>query len=162
MDTLFENRYTRTKEIMREYCGYMFFRRPSMRICDLLLVFFVVSSILLGSSPVIAVVLLLTAAAQVLAYVYTPAAMQKRDAEAASGGTITVESAATDDLLRFQVSNGAAQELPYAKMKKVVQTKRLILINSEAKLWYILPKDTFTKGTAEDFLAFLKTKGIGK
>jgi hypothetical protein len=162
MDILFENRYTRTKEIMREYCGYMFFLRPSMVICDCLLVFFVVASILLGGSPGIALVLVLTAAAQLILYFYTPNAMEKRDAEAASGGTITVEAAATDDLLLFRVSNGAEQELPYVKMKKVAQTKRLILIYTEAKLCYILPKDTFTKGTAEAFLAFLKEKGIGK
>ena len=51
-------------------------------------------------------------------------------------------------------------ELPYDKVKKIAQTKSLIILRSQANFWYILPKNTFTKGTAEEFLAFLKSKGL--
>ena len=40
------------------------------------------------------------------------------------------------------------------------QTKNLILLKSRANLIYILRKDTFTKGTKDDFIAFLRSKGI--
>ena len=39
-------------------------------------------------------------------------------------------------------------------------TKNLILLHSKAKLIYIFRKDTFTKGTKNDFIAFLKDKGV--
>lgn len=102
--------------------------------------------------------ILFVAAAQIYMYFYTANTMVKRDAEVTSGGTIRVDAAATEDRLLFKASNGSEQELPYAKMKKIIQTKRLILIRSEANLCYILPKDTFTKGTPEAFLALLKEK----
>ena len=158
MEALFENHYERTKEMFREYCGYMFFARPSMLILDVLLVLFTAAAILLGVTPGILLSPVIIAAAQIYMYFYTANTMVKRDAEVTSGGTIRVDAAATEDRLLFKASNGSEQELPYAKMKKIIQTKRLILIRSEANLCYILPKDTFTKGTPEAFLAFLKEK----
>lgn len=42
----------------------------------------------------------------------------------------------------------------------VDKTKNLILLQSKASLIYIFRKDTFTKGTTDDFVIFLRSKGI--
>ncbi|MGI6745062.1 MAG: hypothetical protein ACOX45_02610 [Acutalibacteraceae bacterium] len=41
-----------------------------------------------------------------------------------------------------------------------MQTKNLILLRSEANLVYIFCKDTFSKGTPDEFLTFLSKKGL--
>lgn len=43
---------------------------------------------------------------------------------------------------------------------KAVQTENLILLRSKANLIYIFRKDTFIKGTHEEFIMFLRGKGI--
>lgn len=162
MENKFEIHYTRTKELLREYCLFAYFARPSMIACDCVLLALAAVSVVSGGTPLLALLPVIVIGMKLVLYLTMPNAMAKRDDEAASGGAVTVDASAGEDLLRFRVSNGAEQELPYAKMKKLAQTKHLILVSSEAKLWYIFPKDAFTKGTPEDFLAFLKTKGVGK
>lgn len=50
--------------------------------------------------------------------------------------------------------------VPFSSIKKAFTTKDLIVLQSEAKLLYIFHKDGFTQGSAEEFIAFLKTLGI--
>ena len=165
MDILFENRFVRTKEILQEFYRHAYFKNPVILGGDLaLLALLAVSLILWGTHLPLAVVIVVpvVAAAQFLTYTRAVNAVVKRDAELTNGGGLEVVVTVTPEKLVNTDSTGAALELPYDKVKKVVQTKRLILLQSEAKFWYLLPKDTFTRGTPEEFLAFLKTKGIDK
>lgn len=51
-------------------------------------------------------------------------------------------------------------EVSFDNMKKVILSKNLILIRSAGNMLYIFPKDSFTVGTPESFLEFLKEKGL--
>jgi len=85
--------------------------------------------------------------------------MVKRDAEV-HGKEISVETIVTDAFIQNTATTGAVNKLEYDKIRNVVQTKNLILLRSKANLIYIFRKDTFTKGTKDDFIAFLKVKGF--
>ena len=164
MDILFENRFVRTKEILQEFYRHAYFKNPVILGGDLALVALLAVSLLLWGSHLplaVAVVVPVVLAAQYWSYQRAVKAVMKRDDEITSGGDLEVTVTVTPEKLLNKDSTGAALELPYDKVRKVVQTKNLILLQSEAKFWYLLPKDTFTQGTAEDFLAFLKTKGVG-
>ena len=163
MEILFENRFVRTKEILREFYRYAYFKNPTILIADIaLLALLAVSLLLWGTHLPLAVVIVVpvVAAAQYWTYTRAVNAVMKRDDELTAGGKLEVTAAATEEKLVNTDSTGASMELPYDKVKKIAQTKSLILLRSQANFWYILPKNTFTKGTAEEFLAFLKSKGL--
>ena len=85
--------------------------------------------------------------------------MVKRDIEV-HGKEISVETIVTDDFIQNKASTGAVNKLELNRIKNAAQTKNLILLRSKANLIFIFRKDTFTKGSKDDFIAFLKTKGI--
>ena len=55
---------------------------------------------------------------------------------------------------------GGADTVEFNKIKNAIQTKNYILLRSKANLIYIFCKDTFTVGTKEEFVSFLRAKGI--
>lgn len=86
-------------------------------------------------------------------------AVVKRDEEV-HGNEIAVETIVTEEYIQSTAATGAVNKLGYDKIRYAVQTKNLILLRSKANLIYIFRKDTFTKGTLDDFVTFLKAKGI--
>lgn len=48
--------------------------------------------------------------------------------------------------------------IDYFSIKRVVTTKRLIILVTRARLGYILRRGAFVKGSEEDFLQFIKAK----
>ena len=70
--------------------------------------------------------------------------------------TITV----TEDVIRFCSSVTEDIELKFSNVKKVFRTKHLVVFRSDAKIMYNLRLDSFTKGTPEEFILFLNSKGF--
>ena len=85
--------------------------------------------------------------------------MVKRDSEV-HGKEISVETIVTNECIQNTASTGAVNKLEYDKIRSAVKTKNLILLRSKANLIYIFRKDTFSKGTTDEFIAFLTSKGI--
>ena len=85
--------------------------------------------------------------------------MVKRDSEV-HGKEISVETIVTNEYIQNTASTGAVNKLEYDKIRSAVKTKNLILLRSKANLIYIFRKDTFSKGTKDEFIAFLASKGI--
>ena len=83
----------------------------------------------------------------------------KRDHEL-HGKDIEVEVIVTDTFIQNTASTGSVNKIEYEKIKGAVQTKNLIILRSKANLLYIFRKDTFEVGTKDDFIVFLKAKGI--
>ncbi len=164
MEILFVNSYVRNKELAKEIYRYYHFQRKLLVVCHILILLSLIAN-LLGSifdekhNLEIIIFVLFYFFLRVFSYYNQVNAMVKRDNEM-YGKEITVETIVTEEFIQNTASSGSVNKIEYGKIRSAVQTKNLILLRSKANLIYIFRKDTFTKGTAEMFIAFLMTKGI--
>lgn len=164
MEVLFENGYVRNKQLAKEIYRYFYFQRVWLIISYILLLLSFIANILSlifeGTySLFILIFVPLLFFLRFYSYFRNVKMMVKRDREI-HGKEITVETVVTSEYIQNTVSTGSVNKLEIGKIKKAVQTKNLILLLSEANLFYIFPKDKFTKGNAEDFIKFLKDNGV--
>jgi energy-coupling factor transporter transmembrane protein EcfT len=165
MNILFENNHTRTKELAKEIYRHYFFKRPLYVVVDIIFgLAFIANmvSLALGRyyiNSVLFIVPLFIAFQFYLCFISVKA-MVKRDNEVNSDKPIHMDTIVTDEFIRNMASTGSVYEIPYSKIKKAMQTKNLVLLWSKANLIYIFHKDTFTKGSAVEFVAFLRDKGF--
>ena len=164
MDTLFENSFVRDKQLAKEIYGYYYFQRKWRIVCYVVIilsflgnVWFAINGNTLSWSVVVFVPLFILL--QIYGYFRNVSTMVKRDMEV-HGKAITVETVVTDAYIQQTASTGAVNKLEYDSVKKVTRTRNLIMLHSKARLIYIFRKDTFQKGTADEFITFLKGKGI--
>lgn len=164
MDILFENSYTRSKELAKEIYRYFYFQRKLYIFGYIILglsfalnLSFAIS----GQSYNLAVFIFvpLVALLPLYCYIRQVSAMVKRDKEV-HGKEIEVSTTVTNEFIQNTASTGAINKIEFCKIRCAVQTKNLILLRSEANLVYIFRKDSFTVGNKEDFISFLKNKGI--
>ena len=164
MDVLFKNTHTRNKETAKEIYGYYFFKRAIYVflyvIWGLALLFNIYSAIFEESySILIFVCAPFVFLYPVFLYARCVNTMLSRDREL-GGGYLTCETTVTDEALEMKNSLGADVTVDIGRMKSAIQTKNLILLVSDAKLIYIFDKRCFTVGTSDEFIRFLKNKGI--
>ncbi len=165
MNILFENSYIRDKDFAKEMYGFIFFRRNYLFVVYIILVIsFIINLILLITEGAVAswfvfVFVPFFILLRLFTYFQSIKLLLKRDNEL-SGGPFEVKSIVTEDFIEHTSSTGGVNRLEYNKIKKCNQTKNLILLQSDAKLIYVFTKDGFSVGTSEDFLAFLRNKGI--
>ena len=161
MEILFKNSYTRTKDVAKEFYRYMLFGRASCIVLHVALVVLFLEGILyiaLGHLEGIGLVTLVLAliALRIYAYFNAVKMMLKRDVES-SGKEVDIELTVTDDHIFTVSSLKDETRLEYGSIKKVYQTKNLIHVRTKASLVYIFVKDSFTVGSKDDFIVFLKT-----
>ena len=164
METLFENSYVRDEKMLKEIYKYLFFKRKSMIVSYIILLLCFLANLLMALfdgffNYFILIFIPLFLAIRFFTYIRTVKIVLKRDAEM-HDNEILIEAIATNEFIQNTASNGSVIKLEYDKIKRVTQTKEFILLLSKAKLIYIFKKDAFTKGTPEDFIVFLKNKGI--
>lgn len=164
MEILFENSYVRNKKLAKEIYRYYYFQRKLLVVCYALISFsFFVNILLVVFEKTYNWGILIFAPCifllQLYCYFRQVNTMVKRDSEI-HGKEITVETIVTNEYIQNTSSTGAVNKLEYDKIRSVVQTKNLILLRSKANLIYIFRKDTFSKGTRDEFIAFLASKGI--
>ena len=165
METLFENSYIRSTKIAKDFYRYICFKRPFILTFDILIgLSFIVNiiSLLAGYTATYSVLVLapIFYLFQIIQYLRAVKTMIKRDNELANGTAINVNTIVTSESIKCTSSSGSVNEIPLSKFKKVIKTKRLILVRSESKLIYIFPKDSFTKGSSDEFITFLNAKEI--
>lgn len=163
METLFENSYIRSPEIAKNFYRYICFKRPFILTFDIFIgLSFIINTIYLifGYTATYSVLVLAPVfyLFQIIQYLRAVKTMIKCDNELANGTATTVNTIVTSESMKCTSSSGSVNEIPLSKFKKVIKTKRLILVRSEAKLIYIFPKDSFTKGSSDEFIAFLNAK----
>lgn len=164
MEILFENSYVRDKQMLKEIYKYYFFKRKSMVVSYIILFLCFLVNLLMALfdgifNYFILVFIPLLLALRFFYYYRQVDIVLKRDAEM-HDKEITIEVIATNEFIQNTASNGSVNKLEYNRIKSVTQTKNFILLLSKAKLIYIFKKDNFTKGTPEDFIVFLRNKGI--
>ena len=164
MEVLFENSYVRDKKFAKDIYKYLYFHRVSIIVSYVFLSLIFCANILLWIfeeyyNLFVLVLVPSLFAFRLYSYFRSVKLMVKRDSEV-HGKEVTVESVVTGEGIQSSVSTGSVSTLAIGNIKKAVNTKKFILLHTEAKMIHIFPKDTFTKGNAEDFIKFLKDKGI--
>ena len=165
MEPLFEIRYTRDEALFRE-----FFRRTQLMspiyifaylysahcLFNFLFYWFVT-----GDWSQIYLIALPCGLLGYLWYLYQRSIRitLNRDLESNGGKPIDQHLIVTENAITGSTPTGSA-DLSFERIKKVRQSKNLIILYTKAKQAFVFPKAAFTRGTAAEFLAFLKTKGI--
>ena len=164
METLFENSYIKNREWAKDVFGYINFRRPLIIAFDIYFFLGVVLDIVdiivnkninvyLFILPIVWIFL------QVFIYVKNVNVTLKRDLEM-HGKPIEVTVIVTDENITMVQSTGSEIHLNYADVKKAFQTKKYIYLQTKTNLLCSFKKDGFSFGNKEEFLIFLKNKGI--
>lgn len=164
MEVLFENSYTRDKEWAKDAHSYIYFRQPIMIVLDIIFALYVIigidNSIITKSIDWSYVLFpLIWYAFIVLVYIRSVNIAVKRDLEM-HGKAIEVTVIVANDIIKQSQSTGSEYQLNYCDIKKAVQTKKYIYLQTKANLLYSFNKDGFSIGNEKDFLMFLKNKGI--
>lgn len=164
MDILFENNYTRNKELAKEIYGYYYFKRKVYIFTYIVSAFVflleLISAFLFHSfSITIFICITLVALLPCICYFSQVNAMVSRDKELC-GQEIEVKTIVTNEFIQNTASNGSVNKLDFDKVKRAIETKNLILLHSKANLVYIFKKDSFSLGTKKEFISFLEAKGI--
>ena len=164
METLFENSYIKNREWAKDVFGYINFRRPLIIVFDVYFFLCIVLGIVdiivekniniyLFILPIVWIFL------QVFLYNKNVNITLKRDLEV-HGKPIEVGVTVNDECITMVQSTGSKIRLNYIDVKKAFQTKKYIYLQTKANLLCSFNKDGFSIGNEEDFLNFLKNKGI--
>ncbi len=173
-DIRFENRFVRGRETAKQIYDYWFYRQPLYMTLHIIMAFCFLWSmgfLLIGVMNFgmlfvedinnILLTLLFVVVFEFLIALSCRAqmkAMVSRDAESFGGEPLcNIEISDTD------ITHSAKETrntLPLSKVKSAFATKDYIVLVSEARVMYILKKDSFILGGPESFAAFLKEKNI--
>ncbi len=164
MDVLFENSHIRDKEGTKDVYGYICFRRP------IIIVFYVIFALHILANIYNAIAIdiyygyyiffpVIWVALVVFLYNKRVNTTIKRDLEL-HGKAIEFTLRVTEDMIKLSQSTGSEFQINYRDIKKVVQTRKYIYLWSKTNMLYPFKKDAFTVGNADEFLLFLKNKGM--
>lgn len=154
MDTLFENNYTRCDKDVKALYKYVFFQNPAFLVIDLYFaaafVYGVVNLIRHTDSTFWLICLPIAYLYQFLMYRFSVSSDLKKGLELNGGKPMEVH---------IEITEEGINNMPYTVIRKAIQTKNYIFLRTNAKMYFILRKNAFTKGTSEEFKAFLRSKG---
>lgn len=173
-ETLFEYRYEENEENLKEYLNFIHFKAPSrivfFALCVLIVATYAcitVKSFILGESGrFLFLTLTLVIAALflfVVFYGYFRAGRQTKKmlAELYGDNPPVMEAYVTEDKIRLvNVSNHAEGVIEIPSVAKVYEQKSILILRTKAKVSYVFSKNGFTKGTSEEFMQFLFSKGV--
>lgn len=83
-----------------------------------------------------------------------------RDAQVLEGAEARLVLSVTERAILIDAPQGEHVELKYSTFKSITPTKHYLLITTYDKVIYTVARDGFTKGSYEDFCAFLRGKGF--
>ena len=160
---LFENRYIRTSEDIKEAYKYQFFKRTSRVVLYALMaamwILYIVMSVISGDFSPLTIFMItfipIWFALMFFIYLRSVKIHNARESEMLGGKPLEIEFSANDEGICIKASDGSDISLYYSQIKMVVRTKNLIIIVTKANLMHILRKDSFTVGNEEDFLHFM-------
>ena len=164
MESMFENRHVSDKQMYKDLYRYVFFLRKPVIVCYAVLFFGLIVDVIewiyakesfeLTGMFLVPLFFLF----MILRYNYVVNTTVKRNIEL-HGKEVSVKTDVYNDYFQITSSTGSVFKIDFNNIKKVMQTKKLILLMSKEKQIFVLSKDGFTKGTPQEFLAFLKRKG---
>ena len=167
-ESVFENAYPRTREVAQEVLRYTHFQSRSalaVWILDTVVIALTLACVCWTRqwTPIFALVLvLLIFRLFSICYDYRRGVrlMLARDREQYGEAPVEVRTVLSQTGIGILPTAGEDVKIAYENIKYAAQTRHLILIFTKAKLFHMLYKDGFTKGTAEECVAFLQEKGV--
>ena len=164
MEPLFENRYIQDEAMIREFFRRTQLLSPVYILGYLCCVYFLLNFIFVWAFFGYCELYYLIFTAALLGYYWllyhrSIKLTMNRELEMSSGKPLERRLVVTEDCF-IHYTPTSSVEIPFDSVKKVRQSKNLILVCTKAKQAFVFPKATFTRGTLEEFLAFLKSKGI--
>lgn len=164
MEPLFENRYIRDRSLMKDFYRRSMLMSPAAIILYLACLYCLWNTIEILYLADFFYPGYLLLAVFVLGLVWFGYRRNvnltlKRDLELNNGQPIAQHIVVTEQGFTAHGINGS-QEVTFNTIKKVRKTRKLILLITNARLVWVFPKASFTRGTPDEFLAFLKTKGF--
>ena len=163
MEAIFENVCVRNREVTKEIYNYYFFRRNWTVVAYIILGLVLAANLgvlCLEGEPYsrgLLIFIPLVFIFQISRYFNAVKTTVMRYEET---GQTLITTTVTDEFIQMASQNGASGKLEYGNVNKAIQTKNLIILETKAKMFYVFAKDGFTKGSKEDFVAFLQSKGI--
>ncbi len=171
MGIKFENKYIRDEKLMKEFFAYHFFKKPSALITNfivapLLFVYSLFMIIALPSSYGEKNIFFITLVSSVVivfiaffAYFQNTKTLISREKEMNGGDFFEITTAVTDYNI-IQSTEKSESKIEFTSIKKVILTKNLIILMTKSKLGFILKLNSFTLGTPDELLDFLRSKGF--
>lgn len=165
MESLFENQYTITESVYDEYFAYFYFKRPAaiagVICCVVALAGAIWLTAFMGRLGIFSSIAFVIVAAffvlQIAGYFRSRKMYYRIDLDQNGGRPVEMKLVAFPDALTSK--NIAAEEertLEYERLGKVIETKSLFILLTSSRAPYVLKKDSFTKGTPDDFRIFLE------
>lgn len=167
VNPLFESRYTITKDLLKTLMWYNLFGHVIAKIS---IVWFCLAVIygfvaLFYFNSVVFPVIIWTMVAMACIFVIVTQLSNltltiKRQREVNGGADPEVVCSITENSVFYSVSTGNSVELKYSQFKKVVFTKKYILLISKNNLCFALKTDSFTGLQLKQLEDFFKEKGF--
>ena len=156
---LFESRYVSDEQWFNEIYGYIYLRRPINLIIAGILAVYSILMIFIFKSATLLVVTIVLVAVRLAMYSVAKKREPARIKEM-YGENVGVIASVFDDCIRYSTTSGNNFRVHYTDMKAVESTEHYILIFSKTNSIYTLKKEWFTHGNANDFMNFMRSKGI--
>ena len=142
METLFENRYVRTKEHIKEMYRYILFVGSgaiASHILTLVLVAINVAIIVTDKSMssysyIVLFVIITFPLMRVMNYVRAVNFTVNKDMELNNGGMAYISLDVGEDIFTFTSTSGSRSDVSYMELRSVKQTKNLILLSTDTNI----------------------------
>ena len=171
MEHRFEYEFVETEEYNKELLRYLFLTRKHQKI--LFIAVGVLMLVMTGITIYFAAIgseiktgflglglCLIYYAVCVILYFLSVSTLKKRVKEMFGGRYPTDIAYFTDEEMHYYTPGRPEIVVELTNVKAVEETKNLILLRTKARVLHAFHKDGFTKGTAEELIAFLKEKGV--
>ncbi len=164
-EILFENTYTCDKSLLKEVYFHVFFKTPLAIVIHALVVclgiqnlFSIIFNSYDGGWKFFIFPLVFY---PVMFFIYRRAVTvgYAREVEVSGEKDVSYTTLVTDTKLIYG-SADQKKETDINCIKDAFVTKRFLVLQSKAKMYYIFDKDNFKQGTYEEFSIFLQSKGL--
>ena len=163
MEPLFINRYVRDEAVYKEVIQYNLFKRPlALALCVLMSLCFVANLVLLVMNVPVSEAVIVAPVFLVLLYINYRRQLSlsvKRDLETC-GHPPTVVYEVTENGIRLLYETNPVNTVSFSQIRRVIETKHLIILQTNAKLLHVFHKDGFVVGSVQEFNRFLWDKKI--
>ncbi len=168
---MFENEYICTKKYYKEYYIYSYLKKPIIIILNILLsinfitnLFFIIfpqlSNIDINTAQLYIVNVLVILCIEIYIYIKNVNLAYNKDLERNNGNDIEIKLVINEDDIKISNSLEKDINIGFKNIQKVIKTKNYFILLSKAKLGIALKKDSFIKGTVNEFEKLLKQKKL--
>ena len=165
MEVLFENNHERTPEVTKEIYRFTCFKRPVHIVIYIILGIVALWNIVAAFwfwdftfTPIAYAFLFLLI--QFIIYQRSVSVAIARDREQYGPEPLRVNTVVTEEGIQCTYGENKANTIALSNIKKVYKTKNLIMLLTKARLLLVYDKNKFTVGTTDEFLQYLRSKGL--